>query len=148
MFLPPRLIPVPSWQSCADGACQHVNEFRSIINAKGPKVQKLLDGPNGQDLFSSINFDSFNTIFDKEPERILSDVLILEYVEVESVANSPSSHEAGTEVESTKAVKDLLSAWGPIISKEHWEFIEDQDGFDGYAEISEGQIARFGHLLV
>ena len=138
----------PLGSQCADGAFQHVNEFRSIIDAKGPKVQKLLDGPNSQDSFSSINFDSFNTIFDKEPERILSDVLILEYVEVELMANSPSSHDAGTEVESTKAVKDLLSAWGPIISKKHWEFIEAQDGFDGYAEVSEGQIARFGHLLV
>jgi hypothetical protein len=52
------------------------------------------------------------------------------------------------EGESTKAVKDLLSAWGPIISKVHWEFIQAQDGLDGYAEISEGQTGRFGHLLV
>jgi len=72
----------------------------------------------------------------------------LEYIEVEKNSNITSSRMIGIEAESTKAIKNLLGAWGPMVSRERWEFIQAQDGFDRYAEISEGQMARFGHLLV
>jgi hypothetical protein len=122
---------------------QNVNNHHTITDAPS-----IFNAPHTPSYVTSSIADSFHDILAKKSERILSKVLILEYVEVELMANESSSQNAGTEGESTKAVKDLLLAWGPITSKRRWDFIRAQDGYDDYAEISEGQLARFGHLLV
>jgi hypothetical protein len=123
--------------------CQNVNNLHTTFDV----FQSYVNAPHTPCYVTSSIIDSINTISAKKPKRILSDVLILEYVEVELMANDSSSQNTGTEVESTKAVKDLLSAWEPTTSKRRWDFIKAKNGYD-YAEISEGQLARFGHLLV
>jgi hypothetical protein len=118
---------------CADMWCQNVNKVQTTFDV----FQSFFDRPPPDYVTASI-IDSSNTKRAKEPKRILSDVLILEYVEVEMMASNSSSQYTGTEGESTKAVRDLLLAWGPITSKMRWDFIKAQDGYDDYAEISEG----------
>lgn len=75
--------------------------------------------------------------------QILSDVLRLERAQLEVRAGGSGAE--GSEVDATKAVRELLEFWGPVQARVYWDATIGAPR--GSWLVNEDQVARFASLL-